>query len=198
MKKELKNAPVNQKIAWSVNKTAVADIDGNGVITAKKNGSVKVTCVIGEGKASTKITSTVVIKTPALSIKDNTKLKNGKAKAVSLKNVDKNGNVNTMGTTSKWKLPRPLYSFKDMENMTFVDISYDEKLKKSTSESICGYDDLFLVIYTTEDDNKYIFDDYIFTEYIIPIDFNIYNYFIPTYPVFSIISSFFSIFTYLY
>ena len=70
--------------------------------------------------------------------------------------VDKNGNVNTMGTTSKWKLPRPIYLFRDMKHMTFVDVSDINKLRNSQVPALNNQNDTILVIYTTEDDNALI------------------------------------------
>lgn len=72
------------------------------------------------------------------------------------RSTDENGEENTMGTTSKWKLPRPIYSFRNMKNLTFVDISNEEKLENSTDKSISNYNDLFLVIYTKENDQQLI------------------------------------------
>ncbi len=93
--KELKDIPKGKTISWDIagSKKDVAEIDANGVITAKKNGSVKVVCMIGEGKTAAKLTTKVIVKTPVLSIKDNMKLKAGKKKMVTLKNVDKKAEV---------------------------------------------------------------------------------------------------------
>ncbi len=93
--KELKDIPKGKTISWDIvgSKKDVAEIDANGVITAKKNGSVKVVCMIGEGKTAAKLTTKVIVKTPVLSIKDNMKLKAGKRKIVTLKNVAKKAEV---------------------------------------------------------------------------------------------------------
>lgn len=69
---------------------------------------------------------------------------------------DKNGNENTMGTTSKWKLPRPIYLFRNIKNMTFVDVSDINNLRNSICPALNNQDDTLLIIYTTEDDNTII------------------------------------------
>lgn len=69
--------------------------------------------------------------------------------------VDKSLNRNT-ANTSLWKLPTPLYLFKDMKNMTFVDISNEDVIANFSNKTIEGYNDIFLVIYTSEDDQKFI------------------------------------------
>ena len=84
-------------------------------------------------------------------------LRNNKDTKVILlyRTVDKSLNRNSVNT-SLWKLPTPLYVFKDMENMTFVDISNEDALASFSNKTIEGYNDLFLVIYTSEDDQKFI------------------------------------------
>lgn len=84
-------------------------------------------------------------------------LRNNKDTKVILlyRTVDKSLNRNSVNT-SLWKLPTPLYVFKDMENMTFVDISNEEAFANFSNKTIEGYNDLFLVIYTSEDDQKFI------------------------------------------
>lgn len=84
-------------------------------------------------------------------------LRNNKDTKVILlyRTVDKSLNRNSVNT-SLWKLPTPLYVFKDMENMTFVDISNEDALANFSNKTIEGYNDLFLVIYTSEDDQKFI------------------------------------------
>lgn len=69
--------------------------------------------------------------------------------------VDEKFNKNSTNT-SIWKLPTPLYLFKNMKNMTFVDISNEEAIASFSNKTIEGYDDILLVIYTFEDDDKYI------------------------------------------
>lgn len=58
--------------------------------------------------------------------------------------------------TSLWQLPTPMYLFKGMKNMTFVDISNEKALTDFSNPTIEGYDDIILVIYTYEDDQKCI------------------------------------------
>ena len=84
-------------------------------------------------------------------------LRNNKDTKVILlyRTVDKSLNRNSVNT-SLWKLPTPLYVFKDMESMTFVDISNEDALANFSNKTIEGYNDLFLVIYTSEDDQKFI------------------------------------------
>lgn len=67
------------------------------------------------------------------------------------RSMDDDGNENTMGTTSKWKLPRPLYTLRNMENIVAMDIS--DKEKAFNNDTICNHDDMFVLIYTTENDN---------------------------------------------
>lgn len=69
--------------------------------------------------------------------------------------VDKELNRNS-GNTSLWKMPSSIYIFKDMKNMTFVDISNDAALTSFSNETIEGYNDIFLVIYTFENDDYLI------------------------------------------
>lgn len=67
--------------------------------------------------------------------------------------TDQDGNFSTMSGTSSWKLPRPLYSFRSLESIYFVDISkYDNQLPADLVED----DSIFLVIYTNENDEKII------------------------------------------
>lgn len=58
--------------------------------------------------------------------------------------------------TSLWQLPTSMYLFKGMKNMTLVDISNDEALTNFSNPTIEGHNDILLVIYTHEDDQKYI------------------------------------------
>ena len=60
------------------------------------------------------------------------------------------------GNTSLWKMPSSIYMFKDMKNMTFVDISNDNALVNFSNNTIEGYKDIFLVIYTFENDDYLI------------------------------------------
>ncbi|MBR3288734.1 MAG: hypothetical protein IKI71_03110 [Lachnospiraceae bacterium] len=69
--------------------------------------------------------------------------------------VDKELKRNS-GNTSLWKMPSSIYIFKDMKNMTFVDISNDAALTSFSNDTIEGYNDIFLVIYTFENDDYLI------------------------------------------
>ena len=69
--------------------------------------------------------------------------------------VDASFNRNS-GQTSLWKMPSSVYIFKDMKNMTFVDISNDSALTNFSNDTIEGYNDIFLVIYTSENDDYLI------------------------------------------
>ena len=69
--------------------------------------------------------------------------------------VDKELNRNS-GNTSLWKMPSSIYIFKDMKNMTFVDISNDAALTSISNDTIEGHNDIFLVIYTFENDDYLI------------------------------------------
>lgn len=63
---------------------------------------------------------------------------------------DTNGRENTMSGTSKWKLPRPLYSLKDMNSLLFCDVDNinDLEVDKYKDEN-----KVFVIIYTTENDD---------------------------------------------
>ena len=67
--------------------------------------------------------------------------------------VDQSLNRNTMGT-SLWKLPTPLYVIRNMENVSFVDISNEDAIANFSNESIEGFDDIFVIIYTNENDER--------------------------------------------
>ena len=84
-------------------------------------------------------------------------LSNKNVKTIFLyRTYDQNGNMNTMGTTSLWKVPRPLYLFRDMENISLIDISDANKIPDLKDERVTGKDDIILLIFTTENDNRYI------------------------------------------
>ena len=84
-------------------------------------------------------------------------LSNKNVKTIFLyRTYDQNGNMNTMGTTSLWKVPRPLYLFRDMENISLIDISDANKIPDLKDERVIGKDDIILLIFTTENDNRYI------------------------------------------
>lgn len=56
--------------------------------------------------------------------------------------------------TSIWKLPRPLYSFRDMNSVSFVDLSKNETILRG--DNISKENAIFLLIYTTENDEQII------------------------------------------
>ncbi|MBR6256917.1 MAG: glycoside hydrolase family 9 protein [Lachnospiraceae bacterium] len=79
--------PEGQAYRWEIpGKCKVASLDGS-TLTAVKNGTVKVKCIIGEGKYTAKYSATVKVKIPKLAEVLN--IKTGKTKTVSIKNVSK-------------------------------------------------------------------------------------------------------------
>ncbi|MCR4584961.1 MAG: CAP domain-containing protein [Lachnospiraceae bacterium] len=85
----LANVPAGKSVKYSVpaSGAAVMSINENsGLITAgDKNGSVKVTALIGEGDKAAKYTATLKVKKPKL--KEGLKIKVGRSKKLTLKNV---------------------------------------------------------------------------------------------------------------
>ena len=69
------------------------------------------------------------------------------------RSIDKNNRNNTQNT-SLWKLPRPLYVFRDMKSISFADLSTNENILYFNDDRISKNDTLFVVIYTEEDDNE--------------------------------------------
>ena len=56
--------------------------------------------------------------------------------------------------SSLWKLPRPLYVFRNMKSIFFSDLSKNDNLMYFREEKIAENEALFVVIYTVEDDNE--------------------------------------------
>ena len=50
-------------------------------------------------------------------------------------------------------MPKVLYNFRNMENLTFVNIGDIDKFVNNSNENISGFDDIFVVIFTKEDDD---------------------------------------------
>lgn len=82
------------------------------------------------------------------------------------RSVDENGISNSQNSTL-WKMPAPIYLFKDMKNLTYVDIGKSEtlsqigsknKIRDFTNKTVEGYDDIFLVIFAKENDEALIRD----------------------------------------
>lgn len=69
------------------------------------------------------------------------------------RSIDKNGRNDTMNT-SLWKIQRPLYTFRSMESISFVDISKNEDILYREDSRIANNEKLFLVIYTGENDDE--------------------------------------------
>lgn len=63
---------------------------------------------------------------------------------------DSFGNSNSMSGTSKWKLPRPLYSLKDMNSLLFCDV---DNMSDLVVEKYKNEKKVFVIIYTTENDD---------------------------------------------
>ena len=69
--------------------------------------------------------------------------------------ADKKGRENTVDT-SLWKLQRPVYTFRDMEKITFVDMSKNRNVLYSKTEQLANDDKIFLLIYSGENDDEVI------------------------------------------
>lgn len=69
--------------------------------------------------------------------------------------ADKRGRQNTIDT-SLWKIQRPVYTFRGMEKIVFVDMSKNKDILYSKFENLVNDDNLFLLIYSGEDDNEII------------------------------------------
>ena len=67
--------------------------------------------------------------------------------------IDKNGKKNTINT-SLWKLQRPVYTFRNMDKIIFVDISNNKDILYFKDDILTNDDNLFLLIYSGEDDNE--------------------------------------------
>lgn len=68
------------------------------------------------------------------------------------RDMDLDGNTNS-AKTSIWKMPKVLYNFRNMENLTFVNIRDIDKFIDSSHDNISNFDDIFVVIFTREDDD---------------------------------------------
>ena len=69
------------------------------------------------------------------------------------RSIDKNGRIDTMGTTL-WKIQRPVYTFRSMDSIAFVDMSRNDDILYKEDPRISKNDKLFLVIYTGENDDE--------------------------------------------
>lgn len=69
--------------------------------------------------------------------------------------VDKNGRENTVNT-SLWKLQRPVYTFRNMEKITFVDMSKNRDVLYFKTDQLVNDDKLFLLIHSGENDDEII------------------------------------------
>ena len=85
----ISNIPENKKIRFTIpeSKQQIMTInESTGMITAgEKNGTVKISAYIGEGDKAAKYTAELKVKKPKL--KETLKIKNGKSKKLTLKNV---------------------------------------------------------------------------------------------------------------
>ncbi len=69
--------------------------------------------------------------------------------------IDKNGRENTVDT-SLWKLQRPVYTFRNMEKITFVDMSKNRDVLYFKTDQLANDNKLFLLIYSGENDDEVI------------------------------------------
>ena len=67
------------------------------------------------------------------------------------RDIDKDGVMNS-AKTSAWKLPDIIYNFKSLDNISFVNMS-NVDLINNDNENIRGFDDIFVIIFTKEDDD---------------------------------------------
>ena len=67
--------------------------------------------------------------------------------------VDKRGRSDTQGT-SLWKIQRPLYSFRYMDKVSFVDLNENQDILYEKNDNIASNDALFIVIYIDDDDDN--------------------------------------------
>ncbi|SFR56816.1 Ig-like domain-containing protein [Anaeromicropila populeti] len=61
-------APSNSKITWKSSNTSVASVSKAGVVTAKKRGTVTISCTVKSGSTTKKLTCKITVKVPAKSI----------------------------------------------------------------------------------------------------------------------------------
>ena len=69
--------------------------------------------------------------------------------------VDKRGRSDTQGT-SLWKIHRPLYSFRNMEAISFVNLNNNQDILYTANENISKNNSLFVVIYIDEENDEEI------------------------------------------
>ena len=92
----LTGVPTNSNtVKWSVPNDKVCSINSEtGEITVKGKGKVKITATItNDQDFVSKLTTTLTVKIPKLSVKDKITVKNSKPKNITLKNVPKDGKV---------------------------------------------------------------------------------------------------------
>ncbi|MBP5608528.1 MAG: glycoside hydrolase family 9 protein, partial [Lachnospiraceae bacterium] len=105
--------PKGQGIGFAIpSKTKSVSLEGS-VLTARKNGNVKVSCIIGEGRYAAKYTAVFKVKFPKL--KPAISLKPGKTKTVTIKNV-------SAYTSVHW-VPDPALTLTQTKDMRKVKIS---------------------------------------------------------------------------
>ena len=66
---------------------------------------------------------------------------------------DKKGRFNSQDT-SLWKIQRPIYTFRAIKNISFVDISSHPSIMYRSNDYISNNNKLFIVVYTDENDNE--------------------------------------------
>lgn len=86
----VKNSDPNSPITWSSNKNDIAEVDQNGLVTAKKKGTATITATIGNKKYQSKIT----VKKRVLSLdKENIVLMEDEQTKVAIRHVKKDASV---------------------------------------------------------------------------------------------------------
>ncbi|MCR5120533.1 MAG: hypothetical protein K6B44_13045 [Lachnospiraceae bacterium] len=92
----------SKNISWKIpaSKSSICTInEQTGLITAgTKSGSVKVSCLIGDGKNAAKYTATLKVKLPK--IKKKLKIKEGKSKKLSISNTAKDAEISWSSSSS--------------------------------------------------------------------------------------------------
>ena len=81
----ISGVPHGAAINWTIPKKCKAAVLEGGRLRAVKNGTVKVSCLIGDAGYAAKYSAVIKIKIPKLS--ESIKLKQGKTRSVSIKNV---------------------------------------------------------------------------------------------------------------
>lgn len=92
----------DKQLTWSTNNQSVADVDQNGNVTAKKQGTATITAT-SKGNSSLKASCTITVKKPSLEITGAADLAKGKSLKLKAKLTNLKGNV-------KWSINSTKYA----------------------------------------------------------------------------------------